>query len=178
MWTFWCDITIFYSILLDPDNCKFQCNHHHHQFWLRIVRWVSSPCHFFTGSNLNTIQCLMSNHKVPVYNKCMISQQTYLKYVIADVIYVNNGWVSITDLGAQHCPELRWPRHQYDLMSIKDSPLHPKLHITQLWIVDKFWIYPGASREWGVLDALDWFPTKTSWKDVCKQQRSSLVLED
>jgi len=118
------------------------------------------------------------NHQVPVYNKCTNSQLTYLKDVIADVIYMNNGWVSITDLGAQHCPELGWPSHQYYLMSVKDSPLHPKLHITQLWVVDKFWINPGASREWSVLDALDWFPAKTSWEDVCKEQRSSLILED
>jgi len=83
------------------------------------------------------------------------SVPTYLKDVIADIIDMNNGWVAITELRAEHCPEPGRPCNQHNLVSIKDSPLHPKLHITQLWVIHKFWINPSPSRERSVPNILD-----------------------
>lgn len=51
----------------------------------------------------------MSHPKITisVYYTHLNSHLTYLKDVIPDVIDMNDGWVPITDLGAEHCPELR-----------------------------------------------------------------------
>lgn len=134
----------------------------------------------FTPSLHDSTECERNpSISPPNHNKVQISQSilTYLKDVIADVIDMNDGWVPITELRAEHCPEPGWPCHQDNLVSIKDSPLHPKLHITQLWVVHKFWINPSPSREWSVSDILDWLPAKTCWENVCKEQCCSFILE-
>ena len=78
--------------------------------------------------------------------------------MIADVIDLNDRWVALAELGAEHAPKPRRRGDQHYLVSVENSPLDPELNVRELRVVHKLGIDSCSTVQGRIPDRTDGFP--------------------